>query len=94
MTRKPILVGLAPAAVTAIVLAIVNLMRAFNIGDITDEQVEAINGLLAVILPFLGVGGIVYAQDRSTPVAAPALPQGTTVEVVTPPGQENTTVVI
>jgi hypothetical protein len=43
---------------------------------------------------FIGVGVILYGRAKSTPIAAPVVPAGTAVTVVTPGPTPNTTVTV
>lgn len=87
MTRHPILLGLTPAIVVGLIAAVANLLNAFGIASISQEQLDSINALVPFLLLLLGAGGVGYAQNKSTPVSDPVLPQGTEVTVTTPPGQ-------
>lgn len=91
---EPILVGLAPALVTGVLAALANVLRAFGIGDITQAQIDALNAaVLPMMLVLAAVGGW-WARRNSTPVAAPRIPEGTSVTVVTPSDQPNKSVTL
>jgi hypothetical protein len=59
-------------------------------GGITDG-VNALAQLAVLIAPL--IAGILI-RSQVTPSAAPSLPQGTTVEVITPAGQPNTSKIL
>ena len=59
-------------------------------GQITDG-VNAIAQLAVLLAPL--IAGLLIRQTV-TPVAAPALPEGTKVEVITPEGQANKTTTV
>lgn len=85
---EPILIGLAPALVTGLIVALANVFTAFGVG-ITQIQVNALNAaVLPVMLVMAAVGGW-WARRNSTPTAAPRIAEGTTVTVVTPADQPN-----
>lgn len=94
MTRHPILVGLSPAIVTALIAAVANFANLFGLASFSKEQVDAINTLALTLLVLFGIGGVGYAQNKSTPTDSPRLDKGTEVEVVTPPDQPNEVVVL
>lgn len=82
--RNPVTyINLAKAIITlAIVLGF----------PVTDGQQNAIVNVVGLLATFI-IGG--WAQQKLvTPVAAPKLPQGTEVQVVTPPGQDDKVVTL
>lgn len=81
---EPIILGLAPALVTGLIAALANVLRAFGFGDITQAQIDALNGAAVAIMLVLAALGTWWARRRSTPVASPTLPAGTTVTVTDP----------
>lgn len=88
--REPVILGLAPALVTGIITAIVNVLKAFGVADITQAQVDALNAAAIAIMLVLAALGTWYARDRSTPTAAPKLPEGTVVTTTSPSTGETT----
>lgn len=52
------------------------------------DIVNALGQVLTFVIPL--VIGAIVAHQAVTPTAAPALPQGTTVKVLTPAGQPDT----
>jgi hypothetical protein len=81
---EPILLGLAPALVTGLIAALANVLRAFGFGDITQQQIDALNGAALAIMLVLAALGSWWARQHSTPTASPTLPVGTTVTVTDP----------
>jgi hypothetical protein len=75
-----------PVRAQGLVVAAIAAASAFGLGW-NGAQVGAITGLSAAILSFL-------TESAVTPLSQPTLPQGTVVEVVTPPGQPNEAVVV
>jgi hypothetical protein len=73
------LVKRQPVRAQAVVVAAVALFTAFGLGW-TGLQVGAVTAFSAAILSF-------FTETAVTPIEAPALPQGTTVTVLTPAGQ-------
>lgn len=94
MTRYPILTGLSPAIVIGLITAIVNLLNAFGWVTITPEQLNSINTLATTLLVVLGIGGVAYGQNKSTPVDDARIPEGTQITVVTPKGEEDKQVTV
>jgi hypothetical protein len=78
--------------VVALVLGVVQTLSGNGLisdaltGQITDG-VDAISQAILLLVPV--ITGLIIRQGV-TPVNAPALPQGTVVEVITPDGQANT----
>jgi hypothetical protein len=89
--KEPIILGLAPAIITGLITALANVLRAFGLGDITKEQIDALNAAALALMLVLSAVGAWWARERSTPTASPTLDQGTVVTVVTPPGEANRT---
>ncbi len=79
MDREPIILGLAPAIVTGLITALANVLHAFNILDITQAQIDALNAAAIAIMLVLGALGAWYARSKATPVDSPALPEGKAV---------------
>jgi hypothetical protein len=75
--------GREPAAIAAFLGIAINLAITFGL-NLTVEQVALINALVVAGLALI-------VRQGSTSLVAPKLPQGTTVTVVTPEGQPNTT---
>lgn len=85
-----------PAAIIGIVvscvLAVISVLSAQGVlnealtGKLTDG-VNAVAQLLVLLAPII-TGLLIRTQV--TPTAAPALPEGTTVQVITPEGRPNT----
>lgn len=75
------ILGREPAAIAAVIAIAINLLVSFGL-KLTIEQIALINALAVAVL------GLIVRQVV-TPVAAPTLPQGTQVEVVTPGSGEN-----
>ncbi len=79
MDREVILKGLTPAIVTGLIAAIANVLKLFNVVDITQAQIDALNALAVALMLILGTIGAAYARDRVTPTSSPALPEGKAV---------------
>jgi hypothetical protein len=90
---EPVIAGLAPALITGAVAALANLALAFGL-TITQAQVNAINAAVLPVMLVMAALGTWWARRKSTPVASPTLPQGTTVTVVTPGDSPNEAVVL
>jgi len=91
--REPsVWIGIIVSCVLAVVgiLAGEGLINDALKGQITDG-VNAVAQLLVLLAPV--ITGIVI-RGQVTPAAAPSLPQGTVVEVITPVGQANRTTVL
>jgi uncharacterized membrane protein len=92
--------GREPAAwigiIVSCVLAVVSVLSAQGVlnealtGKITDG-VNAVAQLLILLAPIITS---LLIRTQVTPVAKPSLPEGTTVEVVTPEGRPNTNTVL
>lgn len=80
---EPVIVGLAPALITALVVALANLGRAFGV-DINQVQIDAINAAVVPVMLVLVAVGAWWARSKSTPVDAPKLETGTVVTVTDP----------
>jgi hypothetical protein len=78
--------GREPALIAGLIAIGVNLAISFGLG-LTAEQVSLINA-------FVVAGLALLVRQTVTPVAAPELPQGTSVTVVTPGNAPNTTVTV
>ena len=78
--------GREPAAIAAFIAIAVNLAITFGL-NLSADQVALINALVVAGLALI-------VRQSVTPVADPVLPQGTSVEVVTPQGQPNKTVTV
>lgn len=77
--NEPVILGLTPALVTALITAVANVLKAFGVVPITDQQIESINALAIALFAVLAPLGVLWARNRSTPVASPNLPIGTVV---------------
>ena len=86
IAREPALT--AGAVVTALG-AIIALLDAFGITHTTPEQRQAIAGAVVSVWPV-----VLVLRQLVTPSAAPSIKQGTTVTVVTPGDQPNTTTTV
>lgn len=75
--------GREPAAIAAFIAIVINLAISFGL-NLTIEQIALINSLVVAGLALI-------VRQNVTPTAAPQLPQGTTVEVVSPGNAPNTT---
>jgi len=73
--------GREPAAIAAVLAIAINLALSFGL-RLTVDQVALVNALVIAIL------GLIVRQN-TTPTAAPQLPAGTNVTVVTPSGEPN-----
>lgn len=80
------LFGREPAAIAGVVAIAINLAITFGL-DLTAEQVSLINALVVGLLALV-------VRESSTPLAAPSVPEGTTVTVETPAGEPNKTVTL
>ena len=76
--------GREPAMVLALVQCVIVLAVSFGL-HLTPEQTGAILALTAVVLGLI-------TRSQVTPAGAPQLPQGTSIEVTTPKGENNYTV--
>jgi hypothetical protein len=76
--------GREPALVAGFISIAINLAITFGLA-LTADQVALINALVVAGLALL-------VRQVSTPTAAPQLPEGTNVTVVTPAGEANKTV--
>ena len=94
MNKEPIVLGLAPAIITGIIAALANGLRAFNIVDLNQAQLDALNGIAVATMLLLATLGAWWARQHSTPTSNPTLDEGTVVTVVTPPGQPNHTTTV
>lgn len=82
--------------IVSLILAVVsNLNGQGVIGDVLAGQVtdvtKSAGQILTTLAPLITA---LLARPLVTPTAAPALPVGTSVEVITPAGQPNTTTVL
>lgn len=84
MNTEPIIVGLAPAAVTGLITAAVNVVNAFGIATVTDPQLQSLNGLAIAAMVVLGGIGIWWARRRATSLASPNVPMGSVVRTYDP----------
>ncbi|HEX5012704.1 MAG TPA: hypothetical protein VFV72_01000 [Candidatus Limnocylindrales bacterium] len=75
-----------PVRAQALVQAVIGVATAFGLGW-TAQQVGAVMILSAGLLAFL-------TETAVTPVAAPVIPEGTTVTVTTPAGEDDRTVTV
>lgn len=66
MKREPILI-------LGLIEAVIQLVAAFGL-DLDTAQVVAINGVVAMVLA-------IWLRQQVTPIAAPRLPQGSSIEV-------------
>lgn len=73
-----------PVRIAALAAIVINLAVSFGLA-LTADQVALLNALIVTLLGILVPGFV-------TPTAAPTLPQGTVVEVITPAGQPNESV--
>ena len=84
--REPVLsVGL----ITTAIVAVLTLTDVFGLTSTTPEQRAAITACVVALWPVLLV-----CRQLVTPTAAPRLPEGTTVEVMTPAGLPNRTTTV
>jgi hypothetical protein len=91
--RQPVAwVGIIAAFVIAII------QTANGQGLISDaiagRAIDLTNSLVPVLLTLVPLAMSVFLHPAVTPVAAPALPSGTTVTVITPGDAPNTTTVL
>lgn len=84
MNTEPIIVGLAPAAITGLITAAVNAANAFGVTQISDAQVNSLNALAIAFMVVAGGIGIWWARRNATPTASPTLPEGTIVKTTNP----------
>ena len=82
-----------PALVIGLVRAALILAVSFGVG-FTQPQQDAVLMFTGALLAVLSVVLTAVTVRLTTSVATPTLPQGTIVEVVTPPGQPNESVVL
>lgn len=82
-----------PALIVGLVRAAVILAVSFGVG-ISQAQQDSLLMFVGALLAVLSVVLTSVTIRLTTPVAAPVLPQGTTVKVVTPAGQPNESVVL
>ena len=97
---SPTIFGKEPAALigilASVVLAVVSVLVTNGVlnqalaGKITDT-VGALTQILTILAPFIAS---LLIRTQVTPVAAPSLPSGTTVTVITPPTTANTTTTV
>lgn len=92
--KEPIILGLAPAIVSGLIVALANVLRAFGVVDLTQEQIDALNAAALALMLVLGALGAWWARRHSTPTANPTLDEGTVVTVITPPGEANRTTTV
>jgi uncharacterized membrane protein len=78
--------GREPVAIAAVIAILVNLAVSFGL-KLTVEQIALINAAVVGILALI-------ARTVVTPTAAPSIPQGTSVNVITPAGQPDKTVIV
>ena len=87
ITRQPIVT--LGASITALVVAGIGVVNAFNPGTVSEGQVADITkALMGMWAALAAVWSLV------TPTRAPRIPEGTSVEVVTPAGQPNKSVTL
>lgn len=82
-----------PALVIGLVRAALILAVSFGVG-ITQAQQDSLLMFVGALLAVMSVVLSAVTVKLTTSVAAPVLPQGTTVEVVTPVGEPNESVVL
>jgi hypothetical protein len=75
------ILGREPVAIAAVVAIAVNLLVSFGL-QLTVDQIALINTLVVGVLALI-------ARSGTTSLAAPVIPAGTTVSVVTPAGSPN-----
>lgn len=82
--------------VVALILGVVQTLSGNGlISDaLTGQVTDGVNAVAQAILLLAPVITGVIIRGGVTPVSAPALEQGTTVEVITPEGQPNTIAVL
>ena len=83
--------------IVGVAIAVIQTLTGQGVlGDaVAGKAIDAVNALGQVATIFIPVIiGIFAARQAVTPTAAPALPQGTKVEVITPAGQANTSTVL
>lgn len=77
---EPVLWGFTPAVVTGLIVAIINLLKAWVPGlDITQEQIDSLNQAVLPIMTILAIAGAAWARGQVTPTSSPVLPPGTLV---------------
>jgi hypothetical protein len=91
--RQPVFwIGVIASAVIAVVQV---LSGNGVISDVVaGKAMDATNALAQVITILAPVIAAMISRTQVTPVASPALPQGTKVTVITPPQNPNTTVTV
>jgi hypothetical protein len=82
-----------PALVVGLVRAGMILAVSFGVG-LTQPQQDAVLMFTGALLAVLSLALTAITRAKTTPTATPVLPQGTTVEVVTPAGEPNASVVL
>jgi hypothetical protein len=69
------------------------LLVSFGVA-ITEPQQAAVLAFAGAVMAILSLALSGVTRKLTTPTAAPVLPQGTTVEVVTPAGRDNQSVTL
>jgi hypothetical protein len=82
-----------PALLVGLIRTAMILAVSFGI-MLTDEQQAAVIGFAGALMAVLSIALSAVTRSLTTPVAAPVLPQGTQVEVITPEGQPNESVTL
>jgi len=82
-----------PALLVGLIRALMILVVSFG-AAITNDQQAAILEFVGVLIAVLSILLTGVTRALTTPVSAPSLPQGTTVDVVTPEGEPNTSVTL
>lgn len=82
-----------PALIVGLVRAGIILAVSFGV-QITQDQQDSLIMFVGALLAVVSVLLTAVTRKLTTSVARPSLPQGTTVEIVTPEGQPNTSTVL
>jgi len=77
-----------PALIVGLVRAALILAVSFGV-YITQDQQDALLAFVGALLAVMSLALTAVTRAKTTPVANPVLPTGTTVEVTTPEGQPN-----
>ena len=77
-----------PALIVGLVRATLILVVSFGVA-ITQAQQDSLLMFVGALLAVMSIALTAVTRAKTTPVANPVLPTGTTVEVTTPEGQPN-----
>jgi hypothetical protein len=91
--KEPVvIIGIAASCVIAVVQV---LSGNGVISDVAaGKAIDATNAMAQIITILAPAIAALIARPQVTPVASPALPQGTKVTVITPPANPNTTTTV